>query len=102
MPKTTHPSCPPSSVTDPQHSVKMVGTQNLPYMALLNILDLTKITNEPILHDTSLSPMSTKIPSNIPKFDGKMGEDMENNVMTFHIWYSSNNIIDEKCEKVHR
>jgi hypothetical protein len=74
---------------------KMAGTQNLPYMASLNLPDLKNLTNDPILHDTSWPPMPTKIPSNIPKFDGKPSEDKKNHDMTFHIWCSSNNITDD-------
>lgn len=36
-----------------------------------------------------------KIPSNIPKFNGIPSEDPSNNVMTFHIWYSSNTLNDD-------
>jgi hypothetical protein len=38
--------------------------------------------------------MPTKLPSNIPKFQGKGGEDLTNHIMTFHLWISSNNIMD--------
>jgi hypothetical protein len=31
----------------------------------------------------------------IPKFEGKPGEDPTNHVMTFHLWFSSNNIMDD-------
>jgi hypothetical protein len=36
-----------------------------------------------------------KLPSNIPKFDGKPGEDPNNHVMTFHLWCSSNSLMDD-------
>jgi hypothetical protein len=39
--------------------------------------------------------MPTKLPSDIPKFEGKLGEDHANHVMTFHLWFSSNNIMDD-------
>ena len=39
--------------------------------------------------------MPTKLPSDIPKFEGKAGECPKNNFMTFHLWCSSNNIIDD-------
>ena len=39
--------------------------------------------------------MPTKLPSNIPKFEGKQAEDPENPVMNFHLWCSSNNIVDD-------
>jgi hypothetical protein len=66
----------------------------MPYLASLNIPDLTKLTNDPILHDPTWHNMPTKLPSNIPKFEGKLGEHPTNHVMTFHLWCSSNNIMD--------
>jgi hypothetical protein len=66
----------------------------MPYLASLNILDLRNLTNDPILHDPTWPAMPTKLPLNIPKFEGKVGEDPANHVMTFHLWFSSNNIMD--------
>jgi hypothetical protein len=34
-------------------------------------------------------------PSDIPKFEGKAGDDPANHVMTFHLWCSSNNIMED-------
>ena len=34
--------------------------------------------------------MPTKLPSDIPKFEGKARDDPANHVMTFHLWFSSN------------
>ena len=39
--------------------------------------------------------MPTKLPSNIPKFKGKAGECPQNHIMTFHLWLSSNIIVDD-------
>ena len=39
--------------------------------------------------------MPTKLPSNIPKFEGKAGECPQNHIMTFHLWCSLNSIIDD-------
>jgi hypothetical protein len=61
-------------------------THPMPYLSSLNIPDLTKITNDPILHDHTWPNMPTKLPSNIPKFEGKMGDDLANHVMSFHLW----------------
>jgi hypothetical protein len=81
-----------------QHN--MAGTNiptplQMPYLSSLNILNLTKLTNDPILHDATWPAMPTKLPSNIPKFEGKAGDDPANHVMTFHIWCSSNSIMDD-------
>jgi hypothetical protein len=67
----------------------------MPYLVSLNIPDLSKLTNDPILHDPTWPNMPTKLPSDIPKFEGKLGEDPANHVMTFHLWFSSNNIMDD-------
>jgi hypothetical protein len=39
--------------------------------------------------------MPAKLPSEIPKFEGKAGEDPANHIMNFHLWCSSNNIMDD-------
>ena len=39
--------------------------------------------------------MPTKLPSDIPKFEGKVGECPQNHIMTFHLWCSSNIIVDD-------
>jgi hypothetical protein len=67
----------------------------MPYLASLNVPDLTKLTNDPILHDPTWPAMPTKLPSDIPKFEGKAGDDPANHVMTFHLWCSSNSIMDD-------
>jgi hypothetical protein len=67
----------------------------MPYLASLNIPDLTKLTNDPILHSPTWPAMPTKLPSDIPKFEGKAGDDPANHVMTFHLWCSSNSIMED-------
>jgi hypothetical protein len=84
----------------------MVGTNPLPnipmpYLASLNILDLTKLTNDPILHDPTWPNMPAKFPSDISKFEGKLGEDPANHVMTFHLWFSLNNISSSPTQPSH-
>jgi hypothetical protein len=39
--------------------------------------------------------MSTKLPSDIPKFEAKPNEDLGDHVTTFHLWCSSNSLKDE-------
>lgn len=39
--------------------------------------------------------MPRKLPSNVPKFDGKLGEDPKNHVRTFHCWCCSNPLMDD-------
>jgi hypothetical protein len=95
---TTPPNPPKGSGTQNTHT--MVGanppqTPQIPYLDSLNILDITKLTNDPILHDPTWPTMPTKLPSYIPKFEGKGGDEPDNHIMTFHLWFSSNNIMDE-------
>ena len=42
--------------------------------------------------------MPTKLPLDIPKFEGKAGEDPQNHIMSFHLWCSSNNIVDDSIQ----
>ena len=39
--------------------------------------------------------MPTKLPSDIPKFEGKAEECLQNHIMTFHLWCSSNSIVED-------
>ena len=68
---------------------------SLPFMASLNLPDLAWLTNDPILHNPLWPPIPTKIPLDIPKFEGKEGEDPQNHIMSFHLWCSSNSILDD-------
>jgi hypothetical protein len=51
--------------------------------------------NDPIFHSPVWLIIPAKLPSNIPKFDEKSGEDPNNHVMTFHLWCSSNSLMDD-------
>jgi hypothetical protein len=42
--------------------------------------------------------MPTKFPSDIPKFEGKPGEDPGDHVTTFHLWCSSNSLKDDSIQ----
>ena len=67
----------------------------LPFLANFDLPDLSKLINDPIQHNPSWLPILVKLPSDIPKFDGKQGDDPKNHVMTFHLWCSSNSLMDE-------
>ena len=64
----------------------------LPFLATLNLLDLSKLTNDPVAHDPMWPVVPTKLPLDIPKFEGKNGEDPGEHVTTFHLWCSSNSL----------
>jgi hypothetical protein len=93
----------PLSGSGTQNIPTMAGTNlppqpQMPYLASLNIPDLTKLTNDPISHDPTWPAMPTKLPSDIPKFEGKAGDDPTNHIMTFHLWCSSNSIMDDSVQ----
>ena len=69
--------------------------QQLPFLATLDLPNLSHLTNDPILYNPSWPPIPNKIPSDIPKFDGKLGEDPNTHAMTYHLWCSSNSFIDD-------
>jgi hypothetical protein len=69
--------------------------QQLPFIATLDLPDLSMILNDPIHNSPQWPAMPSKLPSDIPKFDGKVGEVPKNHVMTFHLWCSSNSLMDD-------
>jgi hypothetical protein len=90
----------PSQGTGPSPTHTMDGTNPtsnipMPYLTLLNIPYLTRLMNDPILHDPTWPNMPTKLPSDILKFEGKPWEDPANHVMTFHLWFSSSIIMND-------
>ena len=48
--------------------------------------------NDPARHNVAWSPVPTRIPTDIPKFEGKAGEDPGVHITTFHLWCSSNSL----------
>jgi hypothetical protein len=56
---------------------------HLPFLATLNLPDLSKLMNDPMSHDPTCPPVLTKLPYDILKFEGKNGEDLDDNVTTF-------------------
>ena len=85
----------PTTIAAPSHI--NLGSK-IPFMACLNLPDLAWLTNDPIHHQTFWPPMPTKLPLGIPKFEGKERECPQNPIMMFHIWCSSNNIIDDSIK----
>ena len=76
------------------HQYPHVNKQ-LPFLDTLDLLDLSRILNDPILHSPHWPVILAKLPFDIPKFYGKPGEDPNNHVMTFHLWCSSNSLMDD-------
>jgi hypothetical protein len=84
----------PTGVPLPHQHYPQVNRQ-LPFLATLDLPDLSRLTNDPIHHSPGWPTIPAKLPSDIPKFDGKSGEDPNNHVMTFHLWCSSNSLMDD-------
>jgi hypothetical protein len=70
-------------------------SRQLPFLETLYLLDLSRLTNDPIFHSPFWLPIPAKLPSDIPNFDGKPREDPSNHVMTYHLWCSSNSLNDD-------
>jgi hypothetical protein len=69
--------------------------RKLPFLATLDLPNLSRILNDHILHSPYWPVIPAKLSSDIPKFDGQSGEDPNNHVMTFHLWCSSNSLMDD-------
>jgi hypothetical protein len=71
------------------HQYHPQSNRKLSFLSTLDLLDLSRLTYDPILHSPFFPVIQAKLPSDIPKFEGKPGEDPNNHVMTFHLWCSS-------------
>ena len=78
-----------------QYALHTQMNRQLPFLATLHLPDLSHLTNDHILYNPSWPPIPHKLSSDIPKFDGKPGEDPNTHVMTYHLWCSSNSLIDD-------
>jgi hypothetical protein len=58
---------------------------HISFLAMLNLPDLAKLMNDPMSHDPTWPPIPTKLPYDIPKFEGKNGEDPGDHVTTFQL-----------------
>ena len=67
----------------------------LPFLAMLEFPDVSKLTTDLILHNPYWPLVPTKVPGDCPKFEGKAGEDPQAHVMTYHLWCSSNSWVDD-------
>ena len=77
-----------------QGAWNQLAQPRLPFLATLNLLDLSRFMKDPVSHDPAWTAVPTKLPSDIPKFEGKDGEDPGEHVTTFHLWCSSNSLHD--------
>ena len=66
----------------------------LPFLATLELPNVSKLVNDPILHNPYFPSVLTKSLGDCPKFEGKSGEDPQAHVMNYHLWCSSNSWVD--------
>jgi len=64
----------------------------LPFLETLQFLDLSKLMNDNMHHDLGWPAVPNKLPSYNPKFEGKSSEDLQDHMMTFHLWFLSNSL----------
>ena len=69
--------------------------RQLPFLATFDLAFFSKLINDPIQHDPFWPTILVKLPSCIPNFDGKQAKAPKNNVITFHLWCSSNSMMDD-------
>ena len=67
----------------------------IPFLATLNLPNFSILMNDLVCHDLDWSAIPNELPSDIPKFKGKSGEDPSEHVTTFHLWCSSNSLHDD-------
>lgn len=97
---TTPPFVPHHTMTSQELPIRLASldpftTPSLPFMSTMNLIDLTKLTNNLIYHDATFPNILTKVPLDMTMFKGKIGEESHNHVMSFHLWLSSNSIIED-------
>jgi hypothetical protein len=54
--------------------------------ATSNLPNLFRLTNDPIKLQPMWLVICMNFPSKFPKFDGKPGEDVSMDIMTYHLW----------------
>lgn len=64
--------------------------RQISFVATLELPDLTQLTNGPIAHFSWWPIIPTKLPYDIPNFNGNPGEYPSTHVMMYHLWCSSN------------
>lgn len=65
----------------------------LAFLETLEFPDLSKLTNDPIMHHPAWHPVPVKILINILKFEGKMVDDPTSHITTYHLSCISNSML---------
>ena len=82
----------------PQNTQNSFAPTKLPFLGTPELLDLSKLMNNPIQHHPAWPLVPVKIPTDIPKFDGKTGQDPTNHIATYHLWCVSNSFLDDSIK----
>lgn len=69
-----------------------------PFLSSLDLLDLVKLTNGPIRHDPWWPPIPAKLPSDIHNFEGNSRENPSTHITTYHLWCSSNSLVNDSIK----
>lgn len=104
-PSTTNPSKPCAS-SNPRYSFHNIRNSTLGgwnslvppcllFLETLKLLDLLKLTNDPIHYKLAWPLVPNKLRSDIPKFEGNSREDLAYHTTKFHLWCSSNSLVDD-------
>jgi hypothetical protein len=72
----------------------------LPFLATLNFPKLSRLMNDLVRHDPTWPSHPTMLHLDIPKFEGKNGEDPSDYIINFHLWCSSNSINDDSIHLI--
>jgi hypothetical protein len=62
---------------------------------MLDLSDLSHLTNDPIQHAPFFPTIPAKLPSHIPKFDENPVEHPKNHDMNLYLWCSSNSLMED-------
>jgi hypothetical protein len=73
----------------------MFSNTKLPFLATLNLPDLSRLTNDPIKHQPMWLTIPTELPSIIIPSLMETWEDPSMHVMTYHLWCSSKSLVDD-------
>jgi hypothetical protein len=68
---------------------------HVPFLAMLNLPDSSRLMKYLVCHDPTCPPIPTKIPLDILKFEGNNGENPCDHITTFYLWCSSNSLNDD-------
>jgi len=67
----------------------------LPFLATLELPDVSRLMNDPLLYSQYWPSIPTKIPIDGPKLEGKSREVPQAHIMTYHLWCFSNSWVDD-------